>query len=77
MLATDGCVSRILNLLKLSIAFFIAALAAIATFDRPEIYTAMKGEPAVMKRTAKDIIVRNKIITHGQFMGYSQLARSW
>lgn len=70
LFVADGFVPGILDLLNLLIAFFIAALAAVATFDRPGLDDPMKGEPALMKRKGKDGIVRDKILSHRQFICY-------
>ena len=57
--APDGLIPGIINLLNLLIAFFIAALAAVATFDRPGLDDKMKGEPATMKRKDSKGVVRD------------------
>ena len=68
--AADGFIPGIINLLNLLIAFFIAALAAVATFDRPGLDDPLKGEPATMKRRDKKGVVRDHILTHRQFICY-------
>ena len=68
--AADGFIPGIINLLNLLIAFFIAALAAVATFDRPGLDDRMKGEPAIMKRRDSKGLVRGHILTHRQFICY-------
>jgi hypothetical protein len=68
--AADGFIPGIINLLNLLIAFFIAALAAVATFDRPGLDDPMKGEPATMKRRDSKNIVRDRFLTHRQFICY-------
>lgn len=66
----SGFVPGIINLLNLLIAFFIAALAAVATFNRAGLDDPLKGEPATMKRRASDGVIREKILTHRQFICY-------
>lgn len=66
----SGFVPGIINLLNLLIAFFIAALAAVATFNRVGLDDPLKGEPATMKRRASDGVIREKILTHRQFICY-------
>lgn len=65
-----GFISGVINLLNLLIAFFIAALAAVATFDRPGLDDPMKGEPALMKRRNSKGVVKDSILTHRQFICY-------
>ncbi len=48
LLGDDGLVVRFLSLIELLIAFFIAALAAVATFNREGLDDIMKGEPAII-----------------------------
>ncbi|MET4594676.1 MULTISPECIES: hypothetical protein [unclassified Sphingomonas] len=67
---TDGLVPGILNLLNLLIAFFIAALAAVATFDRKGLDDAVKGDPALMKRTKANGARIDHVLTHRQFVCY-------
>lgn len=50
---SDGLVTRFLDLLQLMSAFFIAALAAVATFERKGLDDKMKGEPATIMRYRK------------------------
>jgi hypothetical protein len=66
----SGFVPGIINLLNLLIAFFIAALAAVATFNRAGLDDPLKGEPATMRRMASDGVTREKILTHRQFICY-------
>lgn len=66
----NSFVTGIIDLLNLLIAFFIAALAAVATFDRAGLDDRMKGEPAIMKRKTTDGIIRDHILTHRQFICY-------
>jgi hypothetical protein len=68
--AADGFIPGIINLLNLLIAFFIAALAAVATFDRPGLDDKLKGEPATMKRKDSKGVVRDHVLTHRQFICY-------
>ena len=65
-----GFVSGIISLLNLLIAFFIAALAAVATFNRAGLDDPLKGEPATMKRRSSDGVIREKVLTHRQFICY-------
>jgi hypothetical protein len=68
--ASNGFIPGIINLLNLLIAFFIAALAAVATFDRPGLDDPMKGEPATMKRRNSKNVIRDHVLTHRQFICY-------
>lgn len=70
LFSDTGFISGVINLLNLLIAFFIAALAAVATFDRKGLDDAMKGEPAIMRRRDSKGIVRDRILTHRQFICY-------
>jgi hypothetical protein len=65
-----GLIPGVINLLNLLIAFFIAALAAVATFDRPGLDDPLKGEPATMKRKKKSGVIVDHILTHRQFVCY-------
>lgn len=65
-----GMVTDILSLLNLLIAFFIAALAAVATFQRPGLDDAMKGEPAILRRRNKRGVRVEHVLTHRQFVCY-------
>lgn len=65
-----GFIAGVINLLNLLIAFFIAALAAVATFDRPGLDDPMKGEPALMARRNSKGVVKDAILTHRQFICY-------
>jgi hypothetical protein len=70
MFADAGLVPGVISLLNLMIAFFIAALAAVATFDKPSLDEGMKGEPAILKvRTSKGIERLHKL-TNRQFICY-------
>jgi len=70
MFSTSGLVPGLINLLNLMIAFFIAALAAVATFDKPSLDEDMKGDPAVLTlRTAKGEKRLHKL-TNRQFICY-------
>lgn len=68
--AQEGFIPGIINLLNLLIAFFIAALAAVATFDRPGLDDRLKGEPATMKRRTSKGGDRDHVLTHRQFICY-------
>ena len=56
---------RITDLLQLMMVFYLAALAAVATFDRKGIDTPLKGGDATLK-------IRGKAqpLTHRQFISY-------
>jgi len=70
MFANSGLVPGIINLLNLMIAFFIAALAAVATFDKPSLDENMKGDPAYLSlRTSKGDVRLHKL-TNRQFICY-------
>lgn len=68
--AADGLIPGVIDLLNLLIAFFIAALAAVATFDRPGLDDKMKGEPALMRRRDSKGVIRDCALTHRQFICY-------
>lgn len=70
LFATEGFIPSIINLLNLLIAFFIAALAAVATFDRPGLDDRLKGEPATMRRRNDKDVVRDHVLSHRQFICY-------
>ncbi len=54
LLGPDGLITRFLDLLELLAAFFIAALAAVATFERAGLDEPMKGSsPATLRRYRK------------------------
>lgn len=73
----SGFVPGIINLLNLLIAFFIAALAAVATFNRAGLDDPMKGEPATMKRRSSDGVIREKYsLTDSSFVILSAIFRS-
>lgn len=65
-------IKRISDLLTLMIVFFMAALAAVATFDREGIDEPLEGEPATLKvqntENARQRIT--KILTYRQFISY-------
>lgn len=67
---TEGLVPGVLNLLNLLIAFFIAALAAVATFDRKGLDDPVKGDPALMTRTKSNGARVQHVLTHRQFVCY-------
>lgn len=68
--ASQGLVADVISLLNLLIAFFIAALAAVATFDRPGLDDSMKGEPAILRRRNSRGITVAKVLSHRQFVCY-------
>jgi hypothetical protein len=68
--ASQGLIPDVINLLNLLIAFFIAALAAVATFDRPGLDESMKGEPAILRRRNKRGVMVDKVLSHRQFVCY-------
>ena len=68
--APDGLLSDVISLLNLLIAFFIAALAAVATFDRKGLDEKMKGEPAILRRKNNKGRKVEIILTHRQFVCY-------
>lgn len=66
----SGLIPNVINLLNLLIAFFIAALAAVATFDRKGLDDNLKGEPAILRlRNSQDFVVEHAL-THRQFVCY-------
>lgn len=66
----QGFVPDVMNLLNLLIAFFIAALAALATFDRPGLDEPMKGDPATLKRLNRHNEISEITLSHRQFVCY-------
>jgi len=70
LFATAGLIPGIIDLLNLMIAFFIAALAAVATFDKPSLDEAMKGEPAILKLRSARGGTRLHPLTNRQFICY-------
>lgn len=69
--ADGGIVDRVANLLDLMAAFFIAALAAVATFERQGLDDKMKGEPAFLKvRRMPDGQIVDRELTRRQFVCY-------
>lgn len=53
LLGPGGLIIQFLGLLEMMAAFFIAALAAVATFDRKGLDDRMRGEPATLMRYRK------------------------
>lgn len=70
LFSDKGLVPDVISLLNLLIAFFIAALAAVATFDRKGLDEALKGEPALLRRRNKRSVLVEHILTHRQFVCY-------
>lgn len=66
----EGLAADIISLLNLLIAFFIAALAAVATFDRPGLDETMKGDPAILRRKNRRAVTVELALTHRQFVCY-------
>lgn len=66
----QGLVHDITSLLNLLIAFFIAALAAVATFDRSGLDDPMKGEPAILSRRNDNNNPVDIVLSHRQFVCY-------
>lgn len=65
MLGENGIVDIISGLLQLLVAFFIAALAAVATFDRESMDKEMRGHPAVLRRKKTEVILtRRQFVCH-------------
>jgi hypothetical protein len=65
-------VKRIADLLTLMIVFYMAALAAVATFDREGIDEPLEGEPATLKVPDPDDGGKRieKVLTYRQFISY-------
>ncbi|WP_459663682.1 hypothetical protein [Novosphingobium sp. 11B] len=70
LFADSGLVPNVINLLNLLIAFFIAALAAVATFDRVGLDDHLKGEPAILRRKNNRSTIVEHVLTHRQFVCY-------
>lgn len=70
LFSEKGLVPDVISLLNLLIAFFIAALAAVATFDREGLDDPLKGEPALLRRRNKRNVIVEHILTHRQFVCY-------
>lgn len=68
--SNTGLVSSIVNLLSLFTAFFIAALAAVSTFDRKGLDEIMKGQPAVLELVNRRNENPERPLTHRQFICY-------
>lgn len=59
------------NLLTLLIAFYMAALAAVSTFDRKGIDSRLKGDPAILRVRDNDGgHLVEKSLTYRQFISY-------
>lgn len=69
-LSDKGIVVGIVSLLNLVIAFFIAALAAVATFDRKGLDDVMKGRPALLKLPTRSGEKKDYSLTNRQFVCY-------
>jgi hypothetical protein len=67
----DELIKRVSDLLALMIVFYMAALAAVATFDREGIDTPLKGGDALLKarhhETGADF---DRVLTYRQFISY-------
>lgn len=67
----DQFAAKFANLFEILAAFFIAALAAVASFDRPSLDQPLAGEPAVMSRWCnKSQAYRDIALTRRMFIGY-------
>lgn len=66
-LGAEGLVSIFTGLLQILVGFYIASLAAVATFDRPSMDEKMQGDPPTLKdRRRNEIIQRD--LTRRQFL---------
>jgi hypothetical protein len=66
-----GLVKSITDLLALLIAFYMAALAAVATFQRDGLDNSMAGSPATLRRNHKESGYKfNQILSYRQFIAY-------
>lgn len=64
-------IKRVGDLLQLLVAFYMAALAAVSTFDRKGLDEKLKGESATLLVRGKDgVRSRQKILTNRQFISY-------
>ena len=54
LVGQDSLVQALNSLIGILIGFYIAALAAVATFDRPEMDELMKGDPATLDLPGRD-----------------------
>jgi hypothetical protein len=64
-------VKRLSDLLSLMIVFYMAALAAVATFDRKGIDEEMEGDPAVLRvREPNGAQKVDKVLSYRQFISY-------
>ncbi|WP_147385845.1 hypothetical protein [Oleomonas cavernae] len=68
--ADKGLIPAIIDLLNLIIAFFIAALAAVATFERKGLDDKIKGQPATLSIMTKSGSKKDFVLTHRQFICY-------
>ncbi len=64
---SSGIVSRLLNLIAILSGFYIAALAAVATFDRPSMDEVMPGPPLNLERK-KGKNIRKEPLTRRRFL---------
>lgn len=69
LLGDTGILNQVSGLLQLLVAFFIAALAAVATFDRKSMDQEMRGHPALLKRwDPQEEKESDKVLTRRQFV---------
>lgn len=65
----DGLIAAITGLLQILIGFFIASLAAVATFQRPGLDATIEGTPASLKETRRGRAVTVSL-TRRKFLCY-------
>jgi hypothetical protein len=69
LLGEHGLLNSISGLLQLLVAFFIAALAAVATFDRDTMELPLRGSPALRSRWSNERQMDvDKNLTRRQFI---------
>jgi hypothetical protein len=61
VLGSNGLVSIFTSLLQILIGFYIASLAAVATFDREIMDSVMVGHPPILKKTVKGEIEEEQL----------------
>ncbi len=67
----EELIKRLTDLLALMIVFYMAALAAVATFDREGIDTPLKGGDALLKTRHHDTSeIVDRALTYRQFISY-------
>ena len=69
LLTTGGLLDRVSKLIEVLVGFFIAALAAVATFDRHDMDLPMLGDPPTLRMRQQGIVIIKKL-SRRQFLCY-------